>query len=119
LKHTAALGFAIAFFVATTVAAKRAKPAEVKPLVHEGVSYRAGHSADDKGNGGTVEAVDVHTGKRLWMVTVYEVPYDDRETDVQDVWITTLAIEKRCLVVTNERQARFCVDLNTHTVKKL
>jgi len=114
------MGFTVVCLVAVTAAAKRVAPAEVKPVVHDGVSFRAGHSADKNGNRGTVEAVDIQTGKRLWMVTVYEIAYQKGlETDVQDVFIKTLAIQGSCLLVTNEERATFCVDLKTHTVKKL
>ncbi len=120
MNHAASLGFAVTFLLATASTAKRAAPAEVKPLVQGGVSFRAGHSADENGNRGTVEAVDVNTGKRLWRVTVYEIAYEKNlESDVQDVFIKKLAIQDRCLLVTTERRETFCIDLKTQAVKKL
>jgi len=98
--------------------AKRVGPPEVKPLTVGGVTYRAGHTADSRGNRGTVEAVDATTGKRRWLVTVYDVPYrPGLETDVQDVFIKSLEVEGTCLRVTDERGVVRCVDLETGAVK--
>jgi hypothetical protein len=99
--------------------AKRAGPPVVPPLVHQGVTYRAGHARDDRGNRGTVEATDA-AGQRLWTVTVYEVPYTPGlETDVQDVFIARLGVDGRCLRVTDERGRAWCVDLRTGAVTAL
>lgn len=100
--------------------AKRVAPPEVKPLVHQGVTYRAGHARDPHGNRGTVEAVDASTGKRLWIVTVYDIPYKaGLETDVQDVFIKSLAIDDGCLRVTDERGKSYCVERETGAVHRV
>ena len=116
-----ALLFLVSVLLFESVAmAKRVAPPEVKPLVHQGVTYRAGHARDARGNRGTVEAVEVSTGKRLWIVTVYEIPYKaGLETDVQDVFIKSLAIDGGCLRVTDERGKSYCVELETGAVHRL
>jgi len=102
------------------VLAKRTAPAEVSPVVHEGVSYRAGYVHDERGGRGTLEAVEVASGKPLWTVTVYEVHYQNGlETDVQDVYIRTLAIQDGCVVVTTERDVSYCVNPKTRRVTGL
>lgn len=101
--------------------AKRAAPQEVKPVVYNGVKYTAVHWGLSRGldqNGGYVEASDIKTGKQLWLLRVYRIDYDSREKDVQDVFITKLAIERGRLIVTNEKGEKFIVDLKTRSVSR-
>lgn len=120
MNHGARLFFMGTLLLGGMALAKRVAPPEVKPLMHHGVTYRAGHARDSRGNRGTVEAVEASTGKRLWIVTVYEIPYQaGLETDVQDVFIKSLAIDDGCLRVTNERGKSYCVELETGAVHRV
>jgi hypothetical protein len=97
--------------------AKRGAPAEVKPVVLEGIEYRAPHSTIDSNKMGVVEAWDKATGKMLWEKKVYTVALDaDLEEDVQHVFITKLEIDAGKLIVTNERKDRYSIDLKTQKV---
>ena len=107
--------------------AKRLAPAMVEPVVAEGVKYLAPQVTPGylEAYGvppcptGCVEAWEEKSGKLLWRVQVYTVPYDDqRERDVQDVFIRSLKIEDGSLLVENEQGARFTVDLQSHAVKR-
>lgn len=103
--------------------AKRSAPKEVSTIVYNGVIYSAPPfiKKDDKFiRGQYVVAKAADTGKMLWDLRVYEVKYrEDLESDVQDVFITELKIDKGYLFVTNERGEKFKVDLNTKKVTKL
>jgi hypothetical protein len=99
--------------------AKRSAPEPVRPVVHKGVKYTAPHFVDGQPAGGVVEALDAKTGKALWRLKVYEIkPDPNLERDVQDVFITSLAINGNKLLVVNERHERYSVDLKTHAVSK-
>jgi len=99
--------------------AKRSAPKPVPPVVHKGVKYTAPHFVDGEAAGGVVEALDAKTGKIVWRLKVYEMnPAPNLERDVQDVFITSLAIDGNNLLVTNERHDRYSVDLKTHAVSK-
>jgi hypothetical protein len=99
--------------------AKRGEPAEVKPVVHEGIEYRAPHSTIASEKMGVVEAWDKATGKMLWEKKVYTVALDaDLEEDVQHVFITKLEIDAGKLIVTNERKDRYSIDLKTQKVSE-
>ncbi len=55
----------------------RPAPPEVKPIFHNGVRYEQDLESFRYGGtqpGGYLVAVDPATGKRLWMLKVYEVP---------------------------------------------
>src|SRR5262245_8195426 len=101
------------------LAAKRPPASVVPPVSAGGVEYRAVHERDVKeGIKGLVEARDKKTGKALWRVKVYEVVYrPGLETDVQDVHITSLALNGRggLLVRTEDRKA-YRLDLTKRTV---
>ena len=100
--------------------AKRAAPVEVKPVVLEGVEYRAPHFTLALGKMGVVEAWDKAKGKMLWAKKAYAVEINpDLERDVLDVFITKLEIDARKLIVTNERNDRYSIDLKTQEITVL
>lgn len=91
------------------VLAKRSAPVEVKPVLAAEVEYRVPH---DKM--GCVEAWDVRTKLMIWRKQVYVVKYDvDLERDVQDVFITAVEVQKGKLLIKNERQSEYELDLAT------
>jgi hypothetical protein len=72
-----------------------------------------------------VQARKVSDPKVLWRALVYRIVYvAKQETDVQDVYITSLAVDRqfrrgghRALIVRNERSKEFLLDLQTHKVE--
>jgi acyl-CoA hydrolase len=97
--------------------AKRGPPEPVTPVVHNGVKYVA---PNQNGREGRVEARDAKSDKLLWGVTVYTVPIDPNlEEDVQWVFIAGLALRDGALLVTNEKNQQFVLDLKTKEVKKV
>lgn len=68
---------------------------------------------------GFVVATDLGTHKTLWRVRIYTVHIDPAlERDVQDVFITSLSLERGGLVITNESGDRYSLDLVTRKVAK-
>lgn len=100
------------FLVPGIVWAKRAAPKRVTPVVVNSVEYSAPLKMM-----GFVVATDTASRKELWRVRIYNVPIDPTlERDVQEVYITSLALEGGALVVTNEKDERFTLDLATRQV---
>ena len=105
------------------------KAKEVEPVVYNGVKYTAPHFKYVKKstiwemhdqNGGFVEARDGTTDELLWDVIVYETRYDSYEPmDTQDVFITSLTIEDDNLIVTNEKNEKYLVNVNTRNIEKV
>jgi hypothetical protein len=94
--------------------AKRAAPAEVEPVIHEGVRYVAPH---DDGRHGYIEAWDVQTNKKLWELTVFTNRIDPKlEEDVQWVFVKALSVQDGVLTVTSERGKTYQVDLKTKAI---
>ena len=94
--------------------AKRGAPKDVTPVIFQGVRYSAPHglAKGTNQNGGYIEATDVKTGNVLWQLLVYQIKYDPKlETDVQDVFITSLKLVDGNLEVLNESGDKFIVDL--------
>jgi hypothetical protein len=102
--------------------AKRTGPPEVKPVTVDSVRYEALHWGKKRGlgqNGGFVVAVEVASGRELWVQRIYEIRYSpDMEPDVQDRFITS--IRKRMfsstLDITDEAGRRYRLDPATRTV---
>jgi hypothetical protein len=109
--------------------AKRAVPKPVAALVSGNVKYIApdvmpnyrsiyGKSTCPD-HSMCVEARNRKTGKLLWQVEVYQIKYDPNlEGDVQDIYISSLAIERDKLIVKDEVGTKFSVDLKTRAVTK-
>ena len=98
-----------------TAEAKRKAPKPVQPVIHNGVRYVAVHWGGRVGkrqNGGHVQAWDVKTNTCLWTRQAYTTRYRrGLESDVQDVFITSMKVVGDKLAVTNERGKTFKLDL--------
>ena len=73
-------------------------------------------------NGGVVEARDPKTKKLLWQVQVYKTEYDEGlEKDVQDVFITSLTLDKvhNLLIMSDEKSRVFVLNLSTKKVTQI
>src|SRR5213592_4315263 len=111
--------FVLIFFAATLLLpslslAKRVAPAEVKPVVHQGVRYIA---PNDDGRRAYIEAWDVQTNKKLWDLTIFVNRIDPKlEEDVQWVFIKALRFQDGTLIVTPEGGKTYRVDLKTKAV---
>ena len=113
----------ILFCFCVQIAAKRPAPSEVKPIIHEGIKYVVIHFSglvpEVKQNGGYIEARDAKTDKKLWGLMVYKIEYNLKlESDVQDVFITSLRVDKKAnrLIIENELDYTYHVDLKTKKV---
>jgi hypothetical protein len=104
--------FLAAYLAASPAAAKRLPPADVAPVVAGDVRYEAPHFGNPcNQNGGCVVAYDNASNAQLWFVQVYCTHYDaNLEQDVQDVFITSLAVQNGRVLVSNEHGAHFAVD---------
>jgi hypothetical protein len=93
---------------------KRAPPATVAPVIHEGVRYVA---PNDDGRRALIEAWDVQTNKKLWELTVFTNRIDPTlEEDVQWVFIKSLSLRDGMLMVTSERGNTYQIDLKTKAI---
>ena len=104
--------------------AKRLPPIPVTAIPHCGVIYSAPPFIRDRSGkplqrGGYIEAHDARTGKLLWRVRIYKTQYDHLlETDVQDVFITRLSLEDDTLIVSDEKNRKFRLDLKTRHITR-
>lgn len=108
----------LAFALVSPAFAKREAPAAVAPVVHDSVRYEApAFSAECRQNGGCIVAYDNDTGAQLWTLRVYCTEYEPGlETDVQDVFITSLTARNGHLEVANEKDRHFSIDPRTRAV---
>ncbi|WP_156427865.1 hypothetical protein [Thiohalocapsa sp. ML1] len=94
------------------------------PVSKGGIRYEVLRGARARGfeqNGGIIAAIDESTGEEKWTLVVYETQYDpDEEKDVQDVLIKKMNLSwwGSKLIVTNEREEVYDVDLKTQQVSK-
>ena len=109
-------------FLALPALAKRTAPPEAAPLVANGIRYQVAHDRymahkNPAGLRAYIEAWDVKSKKLLWKVKVYEIVYDQKlETDVQDIYIESLKLDGKRLIVTTERKKAYRVDIERHKV---
>ena len=96
--------------------AKRAAPAKVEPVIHEGIRYVA---PNDDGRRGYIEAWDIQTNRKLWELTIFANRIDPRlEEDVQWIFIKALGVQNGTLIVTSERGKTYEVGLKTKAVRE-
>jgi hypothetical protein len=109
----------ISFLLLATLLAeaKRGAPAEVLPVTVGNIEYSAPRNGTHK-QMGFIEARDLKSGKLIWSRQIYAVKYDpDLEGDVQDVFIKSITVEGNHLIITNERNSKYQLDLNSLEVK--
>src|SRR5262249_40209090 len=93
---------------------KRAAPAKVQPIIHQGTRYVA---PNDDGRRGYIEAWDVQANKKLWDLKVFTNRIDPKlEEDVQWVFINNLSVRGDMLLVTSERGNTSQIDLKTKAI---
>ena len=98
--------------------AKRGAPMEVLPVKVGNIEYSAPHRNGTHKQMGFIEARDLKSGKLIWSRQIYAVKYDpDLEGDVQDVFIKSITVEGNNLIITNERNSKYQLDLNSLKVK--
>jgi PQQ enzyme repeat len=107
----------------STPGPKRVGPPKVPALTVAGLRIEAVHWGRERGfdqNGGYIAALDAKTGRELWTLKIYDVPYDaNLEEDVQDVFITRMSkASGGRLAVVDEDGRRYLVDLKTRTVTR-
>ena len=94
--------------------AKRIALVKVDPVISDGIRYAA---PNDDGRCGYIEASNVGTNKKLWELTIFTNPIDPNlEEDVQWVFIKSLHIHDRRLIVTSEHGETYQVDLKTKEI---
>lgn len=97
--------------------AKRPQAAKVEPVINKGIRFAA---PNDDGRRGYIQAWDTKTNKPLWDLTIYRVSINPfMEEDVQWVFIKRLSLADNRLIVVDERDRAYGVDLKTRMVKKL
>jgi hypothetical protein len=95
--------------------AKRVAPEPVVPVIFNSVEYSAPFEFM-----GFVVATDVNDRKVLWKKRIYSIHYIPYlETDVQDVFITSLSIEGNDLIIRNEDDCKFSLNLTSRKVSKI
>jgi outer membrane protein assembly factor BamB len=96
--------------------AKRVPPKDVPPVVVNGTRY----SANGDGKDSYVVATDVPSGKELWRVKVFHtrIEFWRGEEDNQWVFISDLKFADNSLLVRDEKNRCYSIDLNTKHVKK-
>ena len=98
--------------------ARRGAPAEVLPVTVGNIEYSAPHRNGTHRKMGLLEARDLKSGKLIWSRQIYAVKYDpDMEGDVQDVFIKSINVEGNSLIITNERNSKYQLDLNSLELK--
>lgn len=100
-----------------SASAKRTPAPKIEPIVYKGVRYVV---PNDKGTVGYVEARDPATGKKFWRKTIFRkclIPL--LEHDVQWVFIKRMWRDDNRLILIDERNRNYALDLKTRKVQRL
>jgi hypothetical protein len=93
--------------------AKRKTPKEVSDIRYDSLILQRSEME-------YVQALDSATKIILWKKKIYNVSYiPGMETDVQDVFIDSMYLQNKLLIIRNERKKWFSLDLQTLKVKRL
>lgn len=115
MKRVAVLMLALCLLSASAAYAKRGAPEKVPPVRVGMIEIRVPHAQL-----GCVEAWDAQRDELLWRRQIYVVKYTaGLERDVQDVFIKSVELSGRALIVKNERMSEYHLDLDSLEIKVL
>lgn len=98
----------------TIIYAKRSAPKKIKPLRYKNMIIKVIHS-----DMGYISIYNTQ-GKLLWKKRIYRVFYNPfLERDVQDVYIKKILIHKGLLIIINEENRCYSLNLQTKEVHSL
>jgi hypothetical protein len=113
MKKIAAVMIVLSLLSTPMVFAKRAAPAQVAAVRIGEMELRAPTSQL-----GCIEAWDTKHNELLWRRQIYVVRYTaGLERDVQDVFIRSMEMKDNVLIVTNENQSEYVLNLETLEVR--
>lgn len=96
---------------------KRGRAPVVGPLIYENLKYIA---PNDDGVREYIEVWDLQAKKKVWEQTIYTNSIQPGlEKDVQWVFIKKITIDRGNLLITDEHDRRFLLDLKTRRIKRL
>jgi len=99
------------------LSAKRGAPPKVEAVVYEGIRYTA---PNDNGQVVSIEAYDAASGKKLWAKEIFRNKIDPSlEADVQWVFIKALVVRNGNLLIINEKDRKYVLDLKSLSVKSI
>lgn len=113
MKKIAFLMLVLSLHPASLASAKRSAPGRVEPVRSGDIEYRA-----TQNQMGCVEAWDTKRNELIWRRQIYVVKYTvGLERDVQDVFIRTIELKENTLLIKNERDSEYRLDLDSLQVK--
>ena len=100
-----------------TVHAKRGPAPRIEPLLKDGIRFVV---PNDDGRRGYVQAQEAEGGRILWEATLFRIQVSkDLEEDVQWVFIAKAKLEGRTLLLVDERQRTYALDIRKKTVRRV
>jgi hypothetical protein len=111
--------------ISFAASAKREVPSEVPTIIFEGVEYSVPHFGFENGskqNGGFVKAANEKSNEVMWVKRIYKIWYNPfKERDAQDIFITNMQLssDNAHLVITNERNEKYSLNIGTLKLKRL
>lgn len=102
---------------------RRRVPAELEPILQDGVIYREVRSAQLLGQtqqSGYLIAEEADSRTQLWLQQIYKIDYaEGKETDVQEIYFLKLELLPggKEILIEDELSRQYIVDIETRTVK--
>jgi hypothetical protein len=97
-----------------SIYAKRIAPKKVQSIVYNNIEYSVDHS-----NIGSVLITDKNSNT-IKNIKIYTIEYNNNlEKDVQDIFIKNLKISNNFLLITNERNKVYRMDLSTYQITQV
>ncbi|MBN2077796.1 MAG: hypothetical protein JW838_02450 [Spirochaetes bacterium] len=108
------LSLCTALFCISDAYAKRMAPKKIAPVEYGQYVIRVNHEKM-----GYIEVYN-SKGALLWNKRIYHVRYNPfLERDVQDIYISKMFIDKKLLIIANEKGRYYSLDLHTRKVRSL
>lgn len=100
--------------------AKRANIEYPDKIIIENIEYKASYEMGNLFQKAYIEARNIETDKIIWKKEIYQITLNPiMEQDVQWVMIVKVEMKDNKLIISNEKEQKFLLDLETLEVEKI
>lgn len=120
--------YLIIFFIimtSTITSAKRKAPSEIPSIIFKGKKYIVTHWNKEpafKQNGGIIEVWNIKKNRLIKRVLIYKIQYKSEiESDIQDVFITSIKLNKskNTIIIVNEKGNIYGLNIHNYKVTRI
>jgi hypothetical protein len=105
--------------MSSNVQEKRVAPAKIKPILNNGSLIEVQYEPNSSGYSAFIVSKKASDDTVTWKTQIYSKVFDkNMETDVQEIYLRSLLLEKNRIIAVDEHQQKYEVDFGSGKLLK-